>query len=132
MYFSKEGRALLGFVLRYIHYKYQNEKKSTANRLCSIVLLVFSSLSSCSPLRCRVLQPIVMSSCSPPRCWVLQPIVVFSTMSQCSHSSSPPRHRALHPCRWAVCMVISVVVGVPFCSGLVSPRHGIPNPFTGQ
>ena len=83
MYFSKEGRAFLVFVLRYIQCKYQNKKNNPASRLCSVVLLVFSTASSCySP----------GSSCFPPGRRVLHRVVAFFTPSPCS----PPIHH-LHP-----------------------------------
>jgi len=75
----------------------ETKKKSTASRLCSIASL-----------------------CSPPCRCVLYPVAVLYT-----HSSSPPHCRALHPCQWAICMVIAVVVGVPFCGEVVSPCHGL-------
>ena len=65
------------FMLRYIQCKYQNKKNNPASRLCSVVLLAFSTASSCY---------------SSGRC-VFHQVVVFSTRS----SRSLPRRHALHP-----------------------------------
>ena len=118
MYFSKEGRAFLVFMLRYIQCKYQNKKNNPASQLCSVVLLVFSTGSLCySPGR-RVFHRVVVAfftplPCSPP-IHHLHPVAGLSAVGFYRLSLGYAFHHWVPP---------FVVIGLCPSSSLGSPLH---------